>query len=93
MKFLMGLILGLAVVFLLGAIEYYQVELSGEFARVGTYRCAFSGVSAAGDCYLAITNTTTGKTEVIGITEYIRSELKDRPHGRQASVILDITMK
>ena len=97
MKFLMGLILGLAIVFLLGATEYryHRVELLGEFAKVGTYQSTFSGVSDNGDCYLAITDTKSGQTEIFGITKDLRAKLSDKPFqaGKQGSVIVDITLK
>ena len=96
MKFLMGLILGLAIVFLLGAVEYYyHVEVFGEFAKVGIYQSTFSGVSADGDCYLAITNTKSGQTEVFGITKDLQAKLNDKPFqaGKQGSAIVEITLK
>ncbi len=98
MKFLTGFISGAAVVLILGAVsamESYSIVLSGAFENVGTYQSTFSGVSAEGDCYLAITNTITGKSEVLGITPQIRAKLTDKPFqlGREGSLIVELTMR
>ncbi|MGD9110120.1 MAG: hypothetical protein PVG93_04190 [Phycisphaerales bacterium] len=93
--FMAGLVLGISVVLVSGA-AYEQLRLSGELAiksGAGIYQPAFSGVATDGTAYLAITNTTNGKTEVFGITEYVRKELKDLPGGRQGSVVLEVKNK
>lgn len=94
--FSIGLFLGFVIVFALGA-KSERLELSGELfiknRDVGIFQSTFSGLTADGRGYLAITNTKSGSTEIFGITKYIRSELKDLPGGRQGSVILDVSIK
>lgn len=90
-----GVILGLSIVFLLGAASE-RLHLSGQLAITtgcGVYQSTLSGVSGDGECYLAITNTMSGRTEIFGITEHIRERLRDKPDGRQGSVILNVSTK
>ncbi len=75
-----------------GAVaEHCLVTVEGEFEKVGVYQPAFSGVSAEGNCYLAITNTRTGRTKVFGITKEINKKLSDNPlqMSREGSVIVE----
>ena len=93
--FVAGLVLGLLVVFLLGAASE-RLQLTGQLAITtgsGVYKSTISGVSGEGDCYLAITNTMSGRTEIFGITQHIRERLHDKPDGRQGSVILDVSLR
>ena len=58
-KVLMAFILGLSIALLMGA------AMGGK--TVGVYKPAFSGITPEGACYLAVTNTKTGRTEIFGI--------------------------
>jgi hypothetical protein len=91
-KFLIGLVVGVSFVLVAGAVaEHYYVTVEGEFEKVGVYQPAFSGVSAEGNCYLAITNTRTGRTEVFGITKETNKKLSDNTlqMSREGSVIVE----
>jgi hypothetical protein len=88
----MGLVVGVCSVLVVGAVtEHYLVTVEGEFEKVGVYQPAFSGVSAEGNCFLAITNTRTGRTEVFGITKETQKKLSDNPlqMSREGSVIVE----
>jgi hypothetical protein len=92
MKFLTGLIVGLCFVLAAGAAtERYFVTLEGDFGRVGIFQPTFSGVSAEGNCYFAITNTRTGKTEIFGITKDTQKKFSDAvfQKARDGSVIIE----
>ena len=73
MKMLTGFILGVLLVFLLGALnaipEYRVHIVSGSVDKPVLYQSTFSGITPTGECYLAITDTQTGKTEIVKITE------------------------
>ena len=76
MKVLIGFMLGLSLVLILGAINVAErIEIWGAFDKLGTYRSSFSGMNEEGDCYLAITNTVNGNTEVYGLTKEIHSKI------------------
>jgi hypothetical protein len=95
MKFLTGLVVGVCFILAAGAAaEHYFVTVEGELKeRAGFYQPAFSGVSAdTGNCYLAITDTRTGRTEVFGITKDTRKKLSDVPFQatQQGSVIIEL---
>jgi hypothetical protein len=78
MKFFTGLVLGACLVLAAGAAtEHYLVTVEGEFAKVGVFQPAFSGISAEGNCYLAVTNTRTGRTEIFGITKETQKKFSD----------------
>ena len=62
-KILVAFILGLAIALLMGAAM--------EDKPVGAYKPAFSGITPEGACYLAITNTITGQTEIFGIPKIL----------------------
>jgi hypothetical protein len=92
MKFLAGLTVGVCFVLATGAVtEHYLVTVEGDFEKVGVFQPAFSGVSADGNCYLAITNTRSGKTEVFGITKETQKKFSDSSFlmARQGSVIIE----
>lgn len=92
MKFLIGLAVGACLVLVAGAaVERYIVVLEGDFGKIGVYQPAFSGVSAEGNCYLAITHTRTGRTEVFGITKETQKKMSDIPFqmSREGSVIIE----
>ena len=94
MRFLAGLIVGVCFVLAAGAAaEHYFVTVEGELKeKVGFFQSAFSGVSADGNCYLAITDTRTGRTEVFGITKDTRKKLSESPFQatQQGSVIVEL---
>ena len=96
MKFLVGLAVGACLVLITGAAaEHYFVTVEGELKeKVGFFQPAFSGVSADGNCYLAITDTRTGKTEIFGITKDTRKKLSDSPFQttQQGSVIVELKL-
>jgi hypothetical protein len=91
-KFLIGLVAGVCFVLAAGAVaEHYYVTVEGEFEKVGVYQPAFSGVSAEGNCFLAITNTRTGRTEIFGITKETQKKLSDNAFqmSREGSMIVE----
>jgi hypothetical protein len=55
-NYVIGFLLGLCMVFLLGAVRSWQVD--------GHCQSSLSSVSLTGEVYLAITNTSTGETVV-----------------------------
>jgi hypothetical protein len=73
MKMLTGFILGLSVLLLLGADGLNTItsmKLSGHLWTCSEgFHATFSGMSPEGDCFLAITNTMTGKTEIFKVTK------------------------
>ncbi len=92
MKFITGLAAGVCLVLAAGAaVERYFVTLEGEFDKVGVYMPAFSGVSADGNCYLAVTNTRTGKTEIFSITKDTQKKFSNNVFqmSREGSVIVE----
>lgn len=89
-----GLVLGLIFVFLLGAARD-QLELSGLLTiknpdQGGRYQSSISGVADNGDCYIAVTNTVSGRTEVFRISEYVRKELRELSSGSTPSFIFEV---
>ncbi len=92
MRFITGLAAGVCFVLAVGAAaERYYVTLEGEFEKVGIYQPAFSGVSAEGSCYLAVTNTRTGKTEIFSVTKDTQKKFSDNVFqmSREGSVIVE----
>ena len=73
MKMLTGFILGVMVLLLLGTDSISSItnmKLSGYLWTCNEgYRSTFSGINADGDCYLALTNTLTGRTEIFKVTK------------------------
>ena len=55
-NYVIGFLLGLCMVFLLGAVHTWYVD--------GHCQSSLSSVSETGEVYLAITNTSTGQTVV-----------------------------
>lgn len=86
MKILVGFVLGLVVVVLLGAagiVEQHVVELSGKISNSTiTYQSTFSGITPEGECYLAITNTDTGHTELFRISKSLDAHFNDSAFQR-----------
>ena len=79
MKFLAGLVAGVCLVMVAGAaVERHIVVLEGDFGKVGVYQPAFSGVSAEGNCFLAMTDTRTGRTEVVCITKETQKKFSEK---------------
>ena len=91
MKFLVGLAVGVCFVLAAGAVEHYFVTVEGEFEKVGIFQPAFSGVSAEGNCYLAITNSRTGRTEVFAVTKDSQKKFSENAlqMSREGSVIIE----
>jgi hypothetical protein len=93
MKFLAGLAAGVCLVLAAGAAEHYFVTVEGELKeKVGFYQPALSGVSEQGDCYLAVTDTRTGRTEIFQITKNTGKKLSDNPFQttQQGSAIVEL---
>jgi hypothetical protein len=86
MKVLLGFILALLVMFLLGAvnaIQRHQVQVSGQIANSTiTHQAAFSGITPDGICYLAVTNTGTGRTEIFKVTASLGEHFNDTAFRR-----------
>ena len=70
-KILGGFILGVLVVFLLGAThttQKHEDALSGAISTsTVAYQSVLSGITPDGLCYLAVTNTQTGYTDIFRI--------------------------
>lgn len=67
-----GFILGLSTVLLLGSareLKWHGVRVSESLLTSIAYQSAFSGINADGVCYLAITNSKNGQTDVFKISE------------------------
>ena len=95
-KVLIAFILGLSIALLMGAaIESKNMEVWREFEEVGVYSLAFSGISPDGLCYLAITNTKTGRSEIFGIPKKDIDEITESPFQptRQHSVIVELSSR
>ncbi len=73
MKMLTGFILGLAVLLLLGADNMGSLTNAKVSGFIWThsegYTATFSGMNSDGECYLAVTNTLTGRTEIFKVTK------------------------
>ncbi len=67
----MGFMLGLSLALLMGAAMGNK--------PIGVYKSAFSGITSDGPCYLAVTNTMTGRTEIFGITEKVLTKIGTQP--------------
>ncbi len=98
LSFAAGVTLGTCVIFALGA-AYERMELSGELSvntgNIGLYQPAFSGITDEGECYLAITNTVTGQTELFGITEGLMKKLSDKAFqpAKEGRVVIELATK
>ena len=84
-KVLIAFILGLSIVLLMGAAM--------ESGSVGVYKPAFSGITSGGSCYLAVTNTTTGRTEIFGIPKEALTKIGKKPFQvtQQGSAIVELS--
>ena len=84
-KVLMGFILGLSIAFLMGAAI--------ESKPVGVYKPAFSGITSDGACYLAVTNTITGRTEIFGIPKEALTKIGRKPFKitQQGAAIIELS--
>ena len=93
--FAIGLCCGLSVILLLGAAEMYHVRLTGEFEKICAYQSTFSGINNNGDCYLAVTDTKSGQTEIFALKKELRATMTDKPFqlSKQGSMIVELTMK
>ena len=92
MKFMAGVALGVCFVLAVGAAtEHYLVTIEGEFAKVGVFQSTFSGIADDGRCYLAVTNTRTGRTEIFGISKDTQKKFSDNPFqmAREGSVVVE----
>jgi hypothetical protein len=92
MKFIIGLLIGICFILAAGAVEHYFVTVEGEFEKVGIYQPAFSGISAEGTCYLAVTNSKTGRTEVFSITKESQKKFSENPlqMSREGGVVIEL---
>ena len=82
MKILIAFLAGLTLAILLGStaedgIWLQQAYQRGE--RTGIYTSTFSGITSEGACYLAVTNTINGETELIGIPQGILTDITITP--------------
>jgi hypothetical protein len=91
-RFIAGLALGVCFVLAAGAVEHYFVTVEGEFEKVGIFQPAFSGVSAEGNCYLAITNSRTGRTEVFAVTKDSQKKFSENAlqMSREGGVVIEL---
>ena len=95
MKVLTGFIVGLLFVFVLGAvakkeIQEHFVTVKGDIVSPTIkFQSTFSGVTPDGDCYFAITNTMTGRTEMFKITKSIGNMFDEKAFvkGRDGRVV------
>ena len=95
-KVFIGFILGLLFIIVLGAaneLKTYDVKVSGGLsASTSTinYQSTFSGISPDGVCYLAITNTQDGYTNVFKFTEALNDSFNKNAFkkGQQGRVIV-----
>jgi hypothetical protein len=70
MKMVMGILLGAVLMLILGADNLSNVRVSGHvWTWHEMYQSTFSGITSDGDCYLALTNSLTGRTEIFKITK------------------------
>ncbi len=71
----MGFILGLSIMLFLGADNMGSLtnaRLSGFlWTHTEGYTATFSGMNQDGNCYLAVTNTLTGRTEIFKVDKKI----------------------
>ena len=94
MKVLIGFIIGILFVFVIGAaagIQRYSVVLSGALAN-SNYQSTFSGMTPDGECYLAVTNTHNGATEIVKITKNLNKMFEGRTfeQGHDGRAILKV---
>jgi hypothetical protein len=93
-KVLIAFILGLSISLFTGtAIEGSRREALREFGEIGVYSSSFSGITPDGFCYLAITNTKTGNSEIFGIPKEALDRITEKPFQLtdQTSVIVELS--
>lgn len=84
MKVLIGFVIGLLFVCVIGAvaeneIKEYLVTVKGDIVSPTIqYQSTFSGMTPDGDCYLAVTNTLDGRTEIFKITSRLSQSFTDK---------------
>lgn len=98
MKFLIAFFAGAALMLLVGAVAdsvWRVVEVRGEFEKVGVYESEMSGITPEGECYVAVTNTVTGLTEVFYIPQQTNGKLRTRAlqPTSQESYILEVSRR
>jgi len=111
MKLLIGFTAGLTIAVLLGwtadndrffvpsdpvELTYQQRELLEEqTVGKGIFTSTFSGITPSGNCYLAVTNTITGQTELIGIPEETINSITTAPlqPTEQGTAIIKLTQQ
>jgi hypothetical protein len=84
MKVLIGFITGLLFVLVIGAaagIQKHVVTFSGPLES-SRYQSTFSGMTPDGECYLAVTNTVNGATEIVKITKDLNEMFEGRTFER-----------
>ena len=67
-----GFVLGLSVILILGSardLKWHGVRVSEDVLTSVAFQSTFSGINADGVCYLAITNTRNGQTDLFKLTE------------------------
>jgi len=97
MKVLYGFIIGLLFVFVIGAvaeheIKEYLVTVKGDIVSPTIkYQSTLSSITPDGDCYLAITNTMDGKTEIFKITKGHNNIFAEKAlqRGHEGRVVAD----
>jgi len=97
MRMLIGFLLGLLAVLILGAVAINEnpeqnVRLTGAIATANLtpmFQSSFSGITPDGDCYLAITNTQTGRTEIFKLRKGLDKMFADKAFekGRDGRVV------
>ena len=94
LKILMGFILGLSAALIMGAaIENSRMEVNRESVEVSVFRPAFSGITQNGMCYLAVTNTITGRSEIFRVPGEALDGMPQKPFqfNQRNSVIVELS--
>ncbi len=71
-KVFVGFALGVSVILVLGSardLKWHGVRVSEDILTSVAYQSTFSGINAEGVCYLAITDTRSGQTDLFKLTE------------------------
>ena len=82
MKIFIAFFVGLTVAVLFGFTaedDTWSQNLRRGGEQTGIYTSTFSGITSEGACYLAVTNTINGQTEVIGIPQHILADIPEAP--------------
>lgn len=97
MKVLIGVLLGLIIAVLMGSTmeenERFPPSRLPISEQTGIYTSTFSGITPEGACYLAVTNTISGQTEVIGIPQDVLANITATPlqPTEQGTAIIKLT--